>query len=65
MYMDFDPVELFRDNVHDPLAGSSCGFMSKNEKKVAKYLDHLEKYILDHNIEPRVQDLREVPFNLS
>jgi hypothetical protein len=25
----------------------------------------LEKYILDHNIEPRVQDLREVPFNLS
>jgi hypothetical protein len=43
MYIDFDPDTLFGvADVADPVAASSCGFTTKNEKKVAEYLDHLE-----------------------
>jgi hypothetical protein len=50
LYVDLDPKTLFGGNTDDPVAASSRGFTSKNEKKTKAYLDHLDKYFLDHKI---------------
>jgi hypothetical protein len=42
MYVDFDPDTLFGGTVADLVAASSHGSTSKNEKKVAEHLDHIE-----------------------
>jgi hypothetical protein len=65
LYVDFDPTDLFGGNVHDPTAASTRGFTSKNEKKVAEYLDKLEIYLLEHKVESRVDNLLEVAPRLS
>jgi hypothetical protein len=57
LYVDFDPNVLFGGNVANPVSTASQGFTSKNEKYVSAYLDHLKKYLLDHNIESRVHAL--------
>jgi hypothetical protein len=48
-----------------PVSTASWGFTSKNEKCVSAYLDHLKKYLLDHNIESRVHALLEEAPTLS
>ena len=65
LYVNFDPNVLFGGNVADPVSAASRGFTSKNEKRVSAYLDHLEKYLLDHNIESRVHALLEQAPTLS
>ena len=57
--MDLDPIQLFGGNTHDPASASSCGFTSKNEKKVMEYLDNLKKYLKDHKVVERVDRLIE------
>ena len=52
-------------NVEDPVTASSHGFTSKNEKLMTAYLDHLEKYLLDHKVESRINTLLEQAPNLS
>jgi hypothetical protein len=47
------------------VAAASCGFSSKNEKKVRDYLDYLEKYIRDHKVEERVDSLITEAPNLT
>ncbi len=65
LYIDFDPNVLFKGNIANPVSTASQGFTSKNEKRVSAYLDHLEKYWLDHNIELRVHALLEQAPTLS
>jgi hypothetical protein len=65
LYVDFDPNVLFRGNVADPVSAASWGCTSKIKKQVSAYLDHLEKYLLDHNIESRVHALLEQAPTLS
>jgi len=57
LYVDLDPQQLFGGNTHDPVASSSRGFTSKNEKKVKKYLDKLEEYCKDHNVCEQIEQL--------
>jgi hypothetical protein len=59
LYVDLDPTILFGGITDDPVAASSHGFTSKNEKKTKAYLDHLDKYFLDHKICERIDKLIE------
>jgi hypothetical protein len=59
LYIDLDPKILFGGNTDDPLAASSHGFTSKNEKKTKACLDHLDKFFLDHKICKRIDKLIE------
>jgi uncharacterized protein YicC (UPF0701 family) len=63
--INFDPNVLFRGNIANPVSAASWGFTSKNEKHVSAYLDHLEKYLLDYNIESCVHALLEQAPTLS
>ncbi len=65
LYVTFDPNVLFRGNVANPVSTATWGFTSENEKHVSTYLDHLKKYLLDHNIESRVHALLEQAPTLS
>lgn len=56
---------LFGGNDTDPVSTASHGFTSKNEKRLSDYLDHLEKYLLDKNIESPVHALLEQAPTLS
>jgi hypothetical protein len=56
-YVDLDSAHLFGGSIKDPVAAASCGFSSKNEKKIWDYLDSLEKYIHDHRVEEHVDAL--------
>jgi len=59
LFLDLDPMVLFGGNVHNPVSPTACGFTSKNEKKVKKYLEKLEKYLTDHKVDQRVDSLIE------
>jgi hypothetical protein len=59
LYVDLDPKILFGGNTDDPVAAFSRGFTYKNEKKTKAYLDHLDKYFLDHKICKRIDKLIE------
>jgi hypothetical protein len=59
LYVDLDPKILFGGNMDDLVAASSHGSTSKNEKKTMAYLDHLDKYFLDHKICKRINKLIE------
>jgi hypothetical protein len=59
LYVDLDPMILFGGNTDDPVAASSCGFTSKNEKKTKAYLDNLDKYFINHKICERIDNLIE------
>jgi hypothetical protein len=43
-------MQLFGGNTHVPVAASFHGFTSKNEKKIAQYLNNLKKYLKDHKV---------------
>jgi hypothetical protein len=59
MFIDLNAASLFGGATDDHVAASSQGFMSKNEKKVKKYLDHLDKYFINHKICSRIDSLAE------
>ena len=59
LFIDFDPAFLFGGSILDPVAPASRGFTSKNDKKVKKYLDNLEKYFTDHKVVERVDRLAD------
>jgi hypothetical protein len=59
MFIDLNVASLFGGATDDHVAASSRGFTSKNEKKVKKYLDHLDKYFVDHTICSRIDSLAE------
>jgi hypothetical protein len=59
MFIDLNAASLFGGATDDHVAASSRGFTSKNEKKVKKYLDHLDKYFVDHKICYRIDSLAE------
>jgi hypothetical protein len=59
MFIDLNAASLFGGATDDHVAASSRGFTSKNEKKVKKYLDHLDKYFVDHKICSRIDSLAE------
>jgi predicted transcriptional regulator with HTH domain len=62
LFVDLDPVQLFGGNTHDPVAMSSQGFTSKNEKKVTQYLNNLEMYLKEHKVLDRIDHLvRDAP----
>jgi len=65
LFLDLDPTVLFGGNVHDPVSPTARGFTSKNEKKVKKYLEKLEKYLTDHKVDQRVDSLIEDAPRLS
>ncbi len=50
LYVDLDPVTFFEGATNDPVAASSCGFTSNNEKKLEAYLNQLDKCFVDHKI---------------
>jgi hypothetical protein len=53
---------LFGRNTDDPVATSSRGFTSKNEKKMKAYLDSLDKYFINHKIcEPINKLIEDAP----
>jgi hypothetical protein len=51
------PVKLFGGNTDNPVAASSHGFTSKNEKMAIEYLNQLDKYFTDHNVCDRIDKL--------
>jgi hypothetical protein len=51
------PNNTVGGNTDNPVAASSRGFISKNKKKTKSYLDHLDKYFLDHKICKRIDKL--------
>jgi hypothetical protein len=57
LYIDLDPATLFGGTTDDPVAASSHGFTSKNEKKTEAYLNQLDKYFVDHKICARIDRL--------
>jgi hypothetical protein len=59
MFIDLNAASLFGGATDDHVAASSRGFTSKNEKKVKKYLDHLDKYFVNHKICSRIDSLAE------
>jgi hypothetical protein len=62
MFIDLNAASLFGGATDDHVTASSRGFTSKNEKKVKKYLNHLDKYFIDHKICSRIDSLaKEVP----
>jgi hypothetical protein len=65
LYVNFDPNVLFGGNVANPVSAASQVFTSKNEKHMSAHLDHLEKYLHDHNIELCVHALLEQAPTLS
>jgi len=65
LFLDLDPMVLFGGNVHDPVSPTTRGFTSKNEKKVKKYLEKLEKYLTEHKVDQRVDSLIEDAPGLS
>jgi hypothetical protein len=59
MFIDLNAASLFGGATDDHVAASSRGFTSKNEKKVKKYLDDLDKNFVDHKICSRIDSLAE------
>jgi hypothetical protein len=54
LYVNLDTALLFGGTTDNQVASSSRGFISKNEKKTKKYLDELDNYFIDHNIDSRI-----------
>lgn len=59
MDLGLDPAVLFGGSTDDPVAVSSHGFTSKNAKKSKAYLDHPDKYFIDHKITAWIEKLVE------
>jgi hypothetical protein len=59
LYVDLDAALLFGGTTDNQVASSSRGFTSKNEKKAKRYLDELDKYFIDHNIDSQIDSLVE------
>ena len=57
MFIDFDAKMLFTGQMKGKFNVTMRGFTSKNEKKVQKYMDKLEKHWREHQISARVQQL--------
>ncbi len=65
LYIDLDTVILFGGATDDPVAASSWGFTSKNEKKTKLYLDALNMYFKDHKICVQIDRLIEAAPSLT
>jgi hypothetical protein len=65
MFIDLNAASLFGGATDDHVAASSREFTSKNEKKVKKYLDHLDKYFVDHKICSCIDSLAKETLTLT